>query len=137
MYISLWWISRSRRCTVQMGAIADQFTKLFELEKSDRKTLVFWGNRVRDLPPFWDASGRCIVSIELLCFNKLNYKVSCPIVAMQLISDRVMAWQHTAIICWRTLTTVCFYWIILNSMLLDFAATLLFSRAHIGPSLQN
>jgi H+/Cl- antiporter ClcA len=119
---------------VQMGgAIADQFTKLFRLEKSDRKTLIILGISAGFASVFGTPLAGALFALELLYFNKLNYKsVLLSFIVAYAAYFTVELWhvQHTtySIPNVPDLNSMRLLWIILISILFGLAA-LLFSRS--------
>lgn len=60
---------------VQMGgAIADQFTKLFKLEQSERKILIILGISAGFASVFGTPLAGAIFALEVLYFSKINFK---------------------------------------------------------------
>ena len=62
---------------VQMGgAIADQFTGLFKLDASDRKTLIILGISAGFASIFGTPLAGALFALEILYFSKINFKSS-------------------------------------------------------------
>ena len=62
---------------VQMGgAIADQFTGLFKLDASDRKTLIILGISAGFASVFGTPLAGALFALEILYFSKINFKSS-------------------------------------------------------------
>lgn len=62
---------------VQMGgAIADQFTDLFKLDASDRKTLIILGISAGFASIFGTPLAGALFALEILYFSKINFKSS-------------------------------------------------------------
>jgi H+/Cl- antiporter ClcA len=60
---------------VQMGgAIADQFTAIFKLDDSDRKTLIILGISAGFASVFGTPLAGALFALEVLYFSKVNYK---------------------------------------------------------------
>jgi H+/Cl- antiporter ClcA len=60
---------------VQMGgAIADQFTDIFKLENSDRKTLILLGISAGFASVFGTPLAGALFALEVLYFSKINFK---------------------------------------------------------------
>ena len=60
---------------VQMGgAIADQFTGLFKLDNSDRKTLIILGISAGFASVFGTPLAGALFALEVLYFSKISYK---------------------------------------------------------------
>ena len=119
---------------VQMGgAISDQFTRLFQLQKSDRKTLIILGISAGFASVFGTPLAGALFALELLYFNKFNYKsyiLSFVVAYAAYYTVELWHVQHTqySIPTVPVLNSMRLLWTILTSILFGLAA-LLFSRS--------
>lgn len=119
---------------VQMGgAISDQFTRLFQLQKSDRKTLIILGISAGFASVFGTPLAGALFALEILYFNKVTFKsIILSFVVAYIAYFTVELWnvQHThySIPTVPALDSLHLLWIILTSILFGLAA-LLFSRS--------
>ncbi|MFV8465164.1 voltage-gated chloride channel family protein [Flavobacterium sp. LB1P62] len=119
---------------VQMGgAIADQCTKLFKLDNSERKTLIILGISAGFASVFGTPLAGALFALEVLYFSKISFKsIPLSFITAYVAYFTVDFWQvkHThyniPIITEINLTNV--FWVILVSILFGLAA-LLFSRS--------
>ena len=119
---------------VQMGAaIADQFTKLFHIHASDRKTLIILGISAGFASVFGTPLAGAIFALELLYFSKINLRSSILSFLVAYVAYfTVEFWQvkHTqyAIPTVPEFNTINIGWVIVVSVLFGLTA-LLFSRS--------
>lgn len=119
---------------VQMGgAIADQFTGLFKLDNSDRKTLIILGISAGFASVFGTPLAGALFALEVLYFSKINYKsIVLSFLAAYIAYFTVGFWQvkhtiyHIPVVPEMTLKIM--PWIILVSVLFGIAS-MLFSRS--------
>jgi H+/Cl- antiporter ClcA len=118
---------------VQMGgAIADQFTSIFKLNKSDRKTLIILGISAGFASVFGTPLAGAIFALEVLYFSKITYKsIILSFLVAYVAYFTVEFWQvkhtqyHIPIV--PQLTFINFLWILAVSILFGLAS-MLFSR---------
>lgn len=119
---------------VQMGgAIADQFTSIFKLDGSDRKTIIILGISAGFASIFGTPLAGAIFALEVLYFSKITYKsVFWSFVVAYFANFTVEIWQvkhtHYHIPIVPHITATILGWIIIVSLLFGFAA-MLFSRS--------
>ena len=119
---------------VQMGgAIADQFTKLFRLDKSDRKTLIILGISAGFASVFGTPLAGALFALEVLYFSKLSLKsILLSFVVSYFAYFTVELWQvqhtHYKIPTVPVLDGNTLFWIVIVSILYGLAA-MLFSRS--------
>ena len=119
---------------VQMGgAIADQFTRIFKLDDSERKTLIIVGISAGFASIFGTPLAGAIFALELVIFSKISYKsIPLSLLTAYIAYFTVEIWQvkHTAysIPFVPELTSTTLFWIISVSILFGLAA-MLFSRS--------
>ncbi|MBP4141644.1 voltage-gated chloride channel family protein [Flavobacterium sp. P4023] len=119
---------------VQMGgAIADQFTGLFKLDKSDRKTILILGISAGFASIFGTPLAGALFALEVVIFSKMNLKsVPLSFLTAYVGYYTVEIWhvKHTIysipFVPEMSLTTL--FWIFLVSILFGLAA-MLFSRS--------
>jgi H+/Cl- antiporter ClcA len=56
------------------GALADQFTAIFKLDKSDRKTVIILGISAGFASVFGTPLAGALFALEVLYFSKISYK---------------------------------------------------------------
>ncbi|OHT45584.1 voltage-gated chloride channel family protein [Flavobacterium tructae] len=126
---------------VQMGgAIADQFTKLFNLDNTERRILIILGISAGFASVFGTPLAGAIFALEVLYFSKINFKsILLSFLVAYAAYFTVEFWpvKHThyniPVVPEISLTTLCY--VILIGLLSGFAA-LLFSRStHFWGSL--
>jgi H+/Cl- antiporter ClcA len=126
---------------VQMGgAISDQFTKIFNLDNSERKTLIILGISAGFASVFGTPLAGAVFALEVLYFSKINFKSSVLSFLVAFVAYyTVELWQvkHThyniPVIPEFNFTTL-FYTILIG--ILAGLAALLFSRStHFWGSL--
>lgn len=119
---------------VQMGgAIADQFTTLFRLHPSDRKTLIILGISAGFASVFGTPLAGGLFALELLYFSKISFKsIILSFLAAYIAYFTVELWnvQHTHYNIPEVpiLNTTRLLWIVFISFLFGLAA-MLFSRS--------
>jgi H+/Cl- antiporter ClcA len=119
---------------VQMGgAIADQFTKLFALDTSDRKTIIILGISAGFASVFGTPLAGALFALEVLYFSKISYKsILLSFVVAYAAYFTVELWgvQHThyTIPFVPALNSTALLWILIVSIFFGFAA-MLFSRS--------
>jgi H+/Cl- antiporter ClcA len=119
---------------VQMGgAIADQFTGVFKLANSERKTLIILGISAGFASVFGTPLAGALFALEVLYFSKISYKsIVLSFLVAFIAYYTVELWQvqhtHYAITIVPTLTLKLLLWIIPISILFGLAA-MLFSRS--------
>ncbi|MEM8521607.1 voltage-gated chloride channel family protein [Flavobacterium sp. PL12] len=119
---------------VQMGgAIADQFTRIFKLDNSERKTIIILGISAGFASIFGTPLAGAIFALELVIFSKISYKsIPLSFITAYIAYFTVEIWQveHTAysIPFVPEFTTTTLFWIINVSILFGLAA-MLFSRS--------
>ncbi|MFV8393488.1 voltage-gated chloride channel family protein [Flavobacterium sp. LB2P6] len=119
---------------VQMGgAIADQFTRIFKLDNTDRKTLIILGISAGFASVFGTPLAGALFALEVLYFSKISYKsIPLSFLTAYIAYFTVKFWQvkHTyysiPILPEMSFTTL--FWIIPASILFGLAA-MLFSRS--------
>ncbi len=118
---------------VQMGgAIADQFTGLFKLDASDRKTLIILGISAGFASVFGTPLAGALFALEILYFSKISFKSSIlSFLAAYVAYFTVDFWQvkhtHYNITVVPDLTISTFAWVILAGVLFGLSS-MLFSR---------
>nr|WP_294922838.1 voltage-gated chloride channel family protein [uncultured Flavobacterium sp.] len=119
---------------VQMGgAIADQFTKIFKLDNSERKILIILGISAGFASVFGTPLAGAIFALEVLYFSKINFKSSVLSFLVAFVAYyTVELWQvkhtHYNIPVVSELNFTTFFYTILIGILSGLAA-LLFSRS--------
>jgi len=126
---------------VQMGgAIADQFTKLFKLDNSERKILIILGISAGFASVFGTPLAGAIFALEVLYFSKINFKsILLSFLVAYAAYFTVEFWEikhtHYSIPTIPTLSLSNVFYTIIVGVLSGFAA-LLFSRStHFWSSL--
>ena len=119
---------------VQMGgAIADQFTKVFKLDNSERKTLIILGISAGFASVFGTPLAGALFALEVLYFSKINYKsVILSFLVAFMAYYTVELWEvkhtHYSIPIVPSFSLTLLLWIIPISILFGLAA-MLFSRS--------
>ncbi len=119
---------------VQMGgAIAEQFTGLFKLDNSDRKTLIILGISAGFVSVFGTPLAGALFALEVLYFSKISYKsIILSFLVAYIAYFTVEFWQvkhtiyHIPVVPEMTLKIM--PWVILVSVLFGMAS-MLFSRS--------
>ncbi len=119
---------------VQMsGAIADQFAGLFQLDDSDRKTLIILGISAGFASVFGTPLAGALFALEILYFSKISFKsILLSFVTAYIAYFTVEFWQvkhtHYSIPVVPLFTFNRFLWIIVAGILYGLTA-MLFSRS--------
>lgn len=119
---------------VQMsGAIADQFNKPFNLNNSDRKTLIILGISAGFASVFGTPLAGALFALEVLYFSKITYKsIILSFLTAYIAYFTVEFWQvkhtHYSIPEVPQLTIINFSWIIVAGVVFGLTA-MLFSRS--------
>lgn len=119
---------------VQMGgAISDQFTKLFKLDNSDRKTLIILGISAGFASVFGTPLAGALFALEVLYFSKISFKsIPLSFITAYIAYFTVEFWQvkhtHYSIPSIPEINVTNLFWVILASLLFGLAA-MLFSRS--------
>jgi H+/Cl- antiporter ClcA len=126
---------------VQMGgAIADQFTELFKLDNSDRKTLIILGISAGFASVFGTPLAGALFALEVLYFSKIRYKsIVLTFLVAFIAYYTVELWEvkhtHYAIPIVPPFTLKILLWIIPISILFGLAAMLFSRSTHYWGSL--
>lgn len=118
---------------VQMGgAIADQFTGIFKLDNSDRRTILILGISAGFASVFGTPLTGALFALEVLYFSKIDFKsILFSFLAAYIAFFTVDFWQvkhtHYHILVVPEITWTVLLWVILVSILFGFAS-MLFSR---------
>jgi len=119
---------------VQMGgAIADQFTRIFKLGNTDRKTLIILGISAGFASVFGTPLAGALFALEVLYFSKISYKsIPLSFLAAYIAYFTVEFWQvkhtHYSIPILPEISFTTILWIVAVSILFGLAA-MLFSRS--------
>jgi H+/Cl- antiporter ClcA len=119
---------------VQMGgAIADQFTKLFQLDASERKTILILGISAGFASIFGTPLAGALFALEVVYFSKINFKsIFLSFLVAYIAYFTVELWHvkhtHYAIPYLPEIGFTTLFWVILVSILFGLAA-MLFSRS--------
>jgi H+/Cl- antiporter ClcA len=119
---------------VQMGgAIADQFTSLFKLDNSERKTILILGISAGFASIFGTPLAGALFALEVLYFSKINFKsILLSFMVAYAAYFTVELWKvkhtHYSIPVVPEITFTSLLWTILVSLLFGLAA-MLFSRS--------
>ncbi|RTY71158.1 voltage-gated chloride channel family protein [Flavobacterium sp. LB2P53] len=119
---------------VQMGgAIADQFTKLFQLDVSERKTILILGISAGFASIFGTPLAGALFALEVVFFSKINLKsILLSFFVAYIAYFTVELWQvqhtHYAIPFVPSITFITLFWVVLVSILFGLVA-MLFSRS--------
>jgi H+/Cl- antiporter ClcA len=119
---------------VQMGgAIADQFTKLFQLDASERKTILILGISAGFASIFGTPLAGALFALEVVYFSKINLKsIFLSFLVAYIAYFTVELWHvkhtHYAIPFLPENNFTTLFWVILVSILFGLAA-MLFSRS--------
>lgn len=126
---------------VQMGgAIADQFTLLFKLDNSDRKTLIILGISAGFASVFGTPLAGAIFALEVLYFSKISNKsVVFSFLVAYVAYFTVEFWQvkhtHYSIPKVPEITFNSLFWIIGVSLIFGFSAMLFSKSTHFWGKL--
>ncbi|MFV5698071.1 voltage-gated chloride channel family protein [Flavobacterium sp. ZT3R17] len=119
---------------VQMGgAISDQFTKLFKLDNSDRKTLIILGISAGFASVFGTPLAGTLFALEVLYFSKISFKsIPLSFITAYVAYFTVEFWEvkhtHYSIPTIPEMNLTNLLWVILASLLFGLAS-MLFSRS--------
>lgn len=119
---------------VQMGgAIADQFTRIFKLDITDRKTLIILGISAGFASVFGTPLAGALFALEVLYFSKISSKsILLSFLTAYIAYFTVEFWHvkhtHYSIPILPEMSFTTLFWIILVSILFGLAA-MLFSRS--------
>lgn len=119
---------------VQMGgAISDQFTTLFNLDNSDRKTLIILGISAGFASVFGTPLAGALFALEVLYFSKISFKsIPLSFITAYVAYFTVEFWEvkhtHYSIPTIPEINLTTLFWVILASILFGLAA-MLFSRS--------
>ena len=119
---------------VQMGgAIADQFAKLFQLDVSERKTILILGISAGFASIFGTPLAGALFALEVVFFSKINLKsILLSFFVAYIAYFTVELWQvqhtHYAIPFVPSITFITLSWVVLVSILFGLVA-MLFSRS--------
>ncbi|MDG2431682.1 chloride channel protein [Flavobacterium sp.] len=126
---------------VQMGgAISDQFTRLFHLEPSDRKTLLIMGISAGFASVFGTPLAGSLFALELLYFSKFNLKsIICSFIVAYIAYFTVEIWQvqhtHYSIPTVPSFLSLTSLWILPVSILFGLAALVFARSTHLWSTL--
>jgi H+/Cl- antiporter ClcA len=126
---------------VQMGgAIADQFTSLFKLDNSERRTLLILGISAGFASIFGTPLAGALFALEVLYFSKINFKsIVLSFVVAYMAYFTVELWQvkhtHYSIPFVPEITFINLFWTILVSVLFGLAAMLFSKSTHFWQTL--
>lgn len=126
---------------VQMGgAIADQFTKFFQLDNSERKILIILGISAGFASVFGTPLAGAIFALEVLYFSKINFKsIILSFLVAYAAYFTVEFWQvahtHYNIPIVPEIDFVNLFYTIIISFLFGFAALLFSTSTHFWDSL--
>lgn len=115
------------------GAISDQFTKLFQLDNSERKTILILGISAGFASIFGTPLAGALFALEVVYFSKINFKsILLSFFVAFIAYFTVELWQvqhtHYAIPFVPSITFMTVFWVILVSILFGLVA-MLFSRS--------
>lgn len=119
---------------VQMGgAIADQFTKLFQLDASERKIILILGISAGFASIFGTPLAGALFAVEVVYFSKINFKsILLSFFVAYIAYFTVELWQvkhtHYAIPVVPSISLITLMWVFFVSILFGLAA-MLFSRS--------
>ncbi|MDI5899330.1 voltage-gated chloride channel family protein [Flavobacterium yafengii] len=119
---------------VQMGgAIADQFTRIFKLDNTDRKILIILGISAGFASVFGTPLAGALFALEVLYFSKISYKsIPLSFLTAYIAYFTVEFWHvkhtHYSIPILPEMSFTTLFWIIPVSVLFGLAA-MLFSRS--------
>lgn len=119
---------------VQMGgAIADQFSRIFTFDDSDRKTLIILGITAGFASVFGTPLAGALFALEVLYFSKISFKsIPLAFLTAYIAYFTVEFWKvkhtHYSVPLIPEMNFTTLFWVILVSILFGLAA-LLFSRS--------
>jgi H+/Cl- antiporter ClcA len=126
---------------VQMsGAIADQFTKLFNLNNSDRKTLLVLGISSGFASVFGTPLAGALFALEVLYFSKISFKsiilsFLTAYIAYFTVEFLPVKHTHYSIPFVPQCTIITFLWVIAAGILFGLAAMLFSRSSHLWGQL--
>lgn len=126
---------------VQMGgAIADQFTKLFNLDNSERKILIILGISAGFASVFGTPLAGAIFALEVLYFSKINFKsIILSFLVAYAAYFTVEFWQikhtHYSIPVVPEISLTTLFYVITIGLLSGFAALLFARSTHFWSSV--
>lgn len=126
---------------VQMGgAIADQFTKLFKLNNSDRKTLLILGISAGFASVFGTPLAGALFALEVLYFSKINFKsIVLSFLVAYIAYFTVEFWEvkhtHYDIAVVPDMTLINLVWIIIVGLLFGLTSMLFSRTTHFWENL--
>ncbi len=114
------------------GTIADQFTRLFKLDNTDRKTLLILGISAGFASVFGTPLAGALFALEVLYFSKISFRSIILSFIVAYIAYFTIAFWHVKHTLYNIpvipqLTLINFGWVIMVSILFGLAA-LIFSR---------
>ena len=118
---------------VQMGGtIADQFTRIFKLDTTDRKTILILGISAGFASVFGTPSAGALFALEVLFFSKISFKsIPLSFLTAYIAYFTVAFWHvkhtHYSIPILPEISIATLFWILTVSILFGLAA-MLFSR---------
>jgi H+/Cl- antiporter ClcA len=122
---------------VQMsGAIADQFTGLFQLDNSDRKTLIVLGISAGFASVFGTPLAGALFALEVLYFSKITYRsIVLSFITAYIAYFTVEFWQikhtHYAIEIVPDFTIINLFWIVVAAVLFGLTSMLFSKSTHL------
>ncbi|AFK05553.1 Cl- channel voltage-gated family protein (plasmid) [Emticicia oligotrophica DSM 17448] len=126
---------------VQMGgAIADQFTKWFKFDTSDRKILIVMGISAGFASVFGTPLAGTIFALEVLIIGRMRYEALLPSLFAAIIANYVcLAWQithtHYQIPFVPTISSVNLLWAVFSGIMFGITAILFSKSTHFWADL--
>ena len=126
---------------LQMGAaISDQFTRIFKLDNTDRKTLLILGISAGFASVFGTPLAGALFALEVLYFSKINFKsIILSFLVAYIAYFTVEFWQvkhtHYNIPMVPKMTSITFIWVILVGILFGLASMLFSKTKHLWVKL--
>jgi H+/Cl- antiporter ClcA len=122
------------------GAIAYQFTSLFKLDNSERKTVIILGISAGFASIFGTPLAGALFALEVLYFSKINFKsIVLSFVVAYVAYFTVELWHvkhtHYSIPIVPEITFINLLWTILVSLLFGFSAMLFSRSTHLWQTL--